>query len=154
VVKKPSAGRAPNRRGSPEAIAKRRAGRAFNLLLGSGSGRRRLDGRSQKRRERLLHELRTGKTRGSRRELKPLDVLARVNELLDLGESPSAIRKVCRGRAPAADHRALAQVVADVHRAYGFRADAYRLLGLDDTVLRAAGILDRIGAETTDPEPQ
>ena len=154
MVKKPSAGRAPNRRGSPEAIAKRRAGRAFNLLLGSGSGRRRLDGRSQKRRERLLHELRTGKTRGSRRELKPLDVLARVNELLDLGESPSAIRKVCRGRAPAADHRALAQVVADVHRAYGFRADAYRLLGLDDTVLRAAGILDRIGAETTDPEPQ
>jgi hypothetical protein len=152
VVRKPSAGRTRNRRGSPEAIAKRRAGRAFNLLLGSGSGRRRLDGRSQKRRERLLHELRTGRTRGSHTPLKPLDVLARVNELLELGESASVIRRVCRGRAPAADPSALVQVVADLHRAYGFRAEAYRLLGLDDAVLRAAGVLDHLGPETADPD--
>lgn len=150
-MRKPSAGRSPNRRGSPEAIAKRRAGRAFNVLLGSGSGRRRLDGRSQKRRERLLHELRTGKTRGSRQELKPLDVLTRVNELLELGESMSVIRKVCRGRAPAAGRAALIQVVTDLHQAYGFRADAYRLLGLDDEVLRAAGVVDGAGPDVSDP---
>ena len=78
VVKKPSGGAPSNRRGSPEAIAKRRAGRAFNVALGAGGDRRRLDGRSQKRRQRLLSELSTGRARGSRKPLKPLDVLSRI----------------------------------------------------------------------------
>lgn len=94
---KPAA-KPPNRRGSPEAIEKRRAGRFFNDVLGgrrTGDGRR--DGRTEKRRQRLLHELEKGVARGSR-ELKPLDVLQRVQELIELGEPISSIRKVAKVR--------------------------------------------------------
>ena len=141
MVRKPSGGASLNRRGSPEAIAKRRAGRAFNVLLDAGGDRRRLDGRSQKRRQRLLGELSTGRARGSRKPLKPLDVLSRISELLDLGESPAAIRKVCRPHPMPDDHPSLTRVLAQLHRAYGFRPEAYRLMGLDDELLRKAGVL-------------
>src|SRR5215813_11555497 len=70
-------GRAPNRRGSPEAIEKRRVARVFNDILGGrGASSHKLDGRTEKRRQRLLKELEAGKARGSR-ELKPLDILQR-----------------------------------------------------------------------------
>src|SRR4029079_1346699 len=85
--------RPPNRRGSPEAIEKRRVARVFNDILGGrGAAAHKLDGRTEKRRQRLLKELEAGKARGSR-ELKPLDVLQRVQELMDLGETVSSIRK-------------------------------------------------------------
>ncbi len=42
-----------------------------------------------------MKELEAGKARGSR-ELKPLDVLQRVQELMDLGEPLSSIRKVAK----------------------------------------------------------
>ena len=133
-----------NRRGSPEAIAKRRAGRAFNDLFDDRSGGP-LDGRTKKRRSRLLLELEQGNTRGSGRELKPLDVLDRVSELLDLGEPLIALKKICRPRqAPAAGVR-LVEVVRELHRAYRFRPEAYRFVGVDDAVLRAAGVL-KVGA--------
>src|SRR5262245_50389402 len=75
--------RAANRRGSPEAIEKRRVARIFNdVLSGRGAGAHKLDGRTEKRRQRLLKELEAGKARGSR-ELKPLDVLQHVQELMD-----------------------------------------------------------------------
>src|SRR5580704_16720679 len=87
-----------NRRGSPEAIAKRRAGRHFNdVLAGRGPAAPKLDGRTEKRRQRLLKELEDGKARGHR-VLKPLDVLQRVQELMDLGEPLSSIRKVAKVR--------------------------------------------------------
>ena len=96
-MKKPRPAKAPaNRRGSPEAIEKRRAARFFNDVLGGRSSAvNRLDGRTQKRRQRLLKELETGKARGTR-DLKPLDVLLRVQELLELGEGVSALRKVVK----------------------------------------------------------
>jgi hypothetical protein len=147
VGKKPNPGRPANRRGSPEAIAKRRAGRAFNVRLQGGGASTRLDGRSQKRRQRLLHELETRKSRGSRQPLKPLDVLSRVNELLDLGESPAAIRKVCRPRSPPRTDSSLVKVVADLHEAYHFRPEAYRFLGINDAVLERAGVLPASAAE-------
>jgi hypothetical protein len=131
----------PNRRGSPEAIAKRRAGRAFNDLYEAPGGGGRLDGRTAKRRERLLKELETGKARGSGRPLKALDVLARVSELLALGEPIAAIRKACRPRAAPALGGEAVQVVAELHRAYGFQPEAYRFVGLDDEVLREAGVV-------------
>ncbi len=63
-------GGATNRRGSPEAIEKRRVARVFNDILGgSGSAAGKLDGRTEKRRQRLLSELEAGKARGSRRRL-------------------------------------------------------------------------------------
>src|SRR6476620_6696778 len=97
---KADAGRArpPNRRGSPEAIEKRRVARVFNDILGGrGSASQKLDGRTEKRRQRLLKELEAGKARGSR-ELKPLDILQRVQELMDLGEPLSSFCKIAKVR--------------------------------------------------------
>lgn len=136
---------AENRRGSPEAVEKRRVARAFNDVLGGGGARAKLDGRTEKRRQRLLAELESGKARGGRRDLKPIDVLLRVQELLDLGEPLASLRKVTRGARKAGavvDAAALAPVLARLHAAYGFRPEAYRFVGLDDDVLRAAGVLD------------
>jgi hypothetical protein len=123
-----------NRRGSPEAIEKRRVARLFNDILGArGAGAHKQDGRTEKRRQRLMRELESGKVRGAR-ELKPLDVLVRVNELLELGEPLRSIRAVV---AP----EAMVEVVSRLHKAYGFRAECYRFVGVDDEVLRTAGVL-------------
>ena len=68
-----------------------------DILGGRGPTGHKLDGRTEKRRKRLLRELEAGKARGSR-ELKPLDILQRVQELMDLGEPLSSIRKVTKVR--------------------------------------------------------
>jgi hypothetical protein len=128
-----------NRRGSPEAIAKRRAGRAFNVLLDSEAAHR-LDGRTQKRRLRLIEELESGQGRGSRQPLKPLDLLSRLDELLSLGEPVAGLRGICRPLATPRDESALVRALADLHRAYGFRSEAYRLAGLSAPLLAKAGV--------------
>jgi hypothetical protein len=129
-----------NRRGSPEAIEKRRAARLFNDVLGGrGAGLHKHDGRTEKRRQRLMRELESGKVRGAR-SLKPLDVLQRVHELLELGEPLRSIRKVTKVRKSnvAAD---TVEVVSRLHKAYGFRPECYRFVGIGDDVLRSAGVL-------------
>jgi hypothetical protein len=136
-----SRSRAPNRRGSPEAIEKRRVARVFNDILGGrGAAAQRLDGRTEKRRQRLLRELEAGRARGSR-ELKPLDVLQRVQELMDLGEPLSAIRKVAKVRKSTVAPEAIVGVVERLHRAYSFRPEVYRFVGIGEEVLREAGVL-------------
>ncbi len=130
-----------NRRGSPEAIEKRRVARLFNDILGErGAGARKHDGRTEKRRQRLLRELESGKGRGER-DLKPLDVLARVNELLELGEPLKSIRKVAKVRRNSVPPEAVVDVVSRLHKAYGFRPECYRFVGVDDDVLLIAGVL-------------
>jgi len=147
---------ATNKRGSPEAIAKRRAARAFNDIL-DPSGRSRLDGRTEKRRQRLIAELSSGKTRGSGKALKPIDVLSHVTELLELGESLASIRKACRPRPPVVADALLLETLARLHRAYGFPPEAYAFLGIGEDVLRRAGVLGgksrRTTAASTDDEP-
>jgi hypothetical protein len=138
VAKKAPPPAPPNRRGSPEAIAKRRAARAFNDLLDPGKSE--LDGRTDKRRRRLLSELESGKARGSGKPLKPIDVLSHVAELLALGETLANIRKVCRPRPPLALGARQLEVLARLHRAYGFPAEAYAFLGIGEDALRRAGI--------------
>jgi len=134
-------GRPANRRGSPEAIEKRRVARVFNDILGGrGASAHKLDGRTEKRRQRLLKELEAGKARGSR-ELKPLDVLQRVQELMDLGEPLSSIRKVTKVRKSAVAPEAIVRVVERLHRAYSFRPEVYRFVGIGEDVLREAGVL-------------
>ena len=131
-----------NRRGSPEAIEKRRVARVFNDILGGrGAAAHKLDGRTEKRRQRLLKELEAGKARGSR-ELKPLDVLQRVQELMDLGEPLSSIRKVTKVRKQSVTPEAIVGVVERLHRAYSFRPEVYRFVGIGEEVLREAGVLD------------
>lgn len=133
--------RPPNRRGSPEAIEKRRIARVFNHILGGrGASANKLDGRTEKRRQRLLKELEVGKARGSH-ELKPLDVLQRVQELMDLGEPVSSIRKIAKVRKNGLPAEAIVKVVAELHRLYGFRPETYRFVGIGDDVLRDAGVL-------------
>lgn len=147
MAKTKASGKAQNRRGSPEAIEKRRAARIFNDVLGGhGPASQRLDGRTEKRRQRLLKELEDGLARGSR-ELKPLDILQRVQELMDLGEPLSAIRKVAKVRKSAiaggaeGTGAAIVDVVERLHKAYNFRPEAYRFVGIGDDVLRGAGVL-------------
>jgi hypothetical protein len=133
--------KAQNRRGSPEAIEKRRAARMFNDVLGGrGAGRHNRDGRTEKRRQRMMRELESGKIRGSR-ELKPLDVLQRVHELLQLGEPLRSIRKITKVRRSAVSPEAMIEVVGRLHKAYGFRPECYRFVGVGDDVLRGAGVL-------------
>ena len=130
-----------NRRGSPEAIEKRRVARLFNDILGGrGHGAHKRDGRTEKRRQRLMRELESGKVRGTR-EMKPLDVLQRVNELLSLGEPLSSIRKIAKVRKAAVPEESMVEVVSRLHKAYGFRPECYRFVGVGDEVLRSAGVL-------------
>jgi hypothetical protein len=134
-----------NRRGSPEAIEKRRAARQFNDVLGGrGASAQKLDGRTEKRRQRLLKELEDGVARGHR-DLKPLDVLQRVQELMDLGETLSSIRKVAKVRKTAFAPEAILGVVQRLHEAYKFRPEAYRFVGIGDDVLRGAGVIGEPG---------
>ena len=136
-----SMAKAKNRRGSPEAIEKRKAARLFNDVLGGrGGASNKLDGRTEKRRQRLLRELEQGTGRGSK-ELKPLDVLQHVHELLELGETLGSIRKVSKVKKIPLLGEGVVEVVQRLHKAYGFRPEAYRFVGLDDDVLKTAGVL-------------
>lgn len=140
--------KAQNRRGSPEAIEKRRAARLFNDVLGGrAGGNSKRDGRTEKRRQRLLRELESGKVRGSR-DLKPLDVLQRVHELLELGEPLRAIRKVAKVRKSTLPLETMVDVVSRLHKAYGFRPECYRFVGVGDDVLRSAGVLSADAAKS------
>jgi hypothetical protein len=132
----PSPGK--NRRGSPDAIKKRRAARQFNevLILGA-SGR--LDGRTEKRRQRLLAELREGK-RGAR-ALKPIDVLLNVQALLELGEIASALRKIVKPPRPLPQTDELVASTRALHRAYKFQPEVYAFVGIDGETLSRAGVL-------------
>lgn len=134
-------GKPLNKRGSPEAVEKRRVARLFNDVLGGATSSPQRDGRTEKRRQRLMKELEAGMARG-KRELKPIDVLLRVQELLELGEPMSHLRKVVKVRSlpPDATADGLVEVVARLHEAYGFRAEAYRFVGIADEVLTKAGI--------------
>jgi hypothetical protein len=139
-----------NRRGSPEAIEKRRAARMFNDVLGGrGAGGHKLDGRTEKRRQRLLRELEAGTARGG--ELKPLDVLQHVQELLELGESLGNIRKVAKPRKNIVPPESTVEVVQRLQKAYEFRIEVYRFVGIGDEVLRTAGVLS---SDPKSPRPR
>lgn len=133
--------RTTNKRGSPEAVAKRRAARKFNdIALGAGSASGRLDGRTEKRRQRLLKEVMDGQVRGF--ELKPVDMLLRLQELLDLGETLASLRKSLKARKvlPLAGE-AVEKALWQLHQAYAFPPEIYRFIGVQDETLRAAGVL-------------
>jgi hypothetical protein len=130
-----------NRRGSAEAVEKRRAGRRFNDLLSGGAAQG--DGRTEKRRARMLEELRTGQLRASGRELKPLDVLVRVDALLGLGETLASIRKAMKPPRPIPPTDEIVETVRRLHEAYGFNPSSYAFAGIDVGVLKRAGIRER-----------
>jgi hypothetical protein len=128
------------RRASPEAVEKRRAARMFNQAL-LGDTRPARDGRTERRRKRLLKELADGVARGGKRELKPIDVLSRVQELLVLGEPLASIRKACPRPRPVEITEEIVEGLRRIHRAYTFPVEAYAFVGLAEEALREAGVL-------------
>lgn len=130
----------PTRRGSPDVVEKRRAARAFNdLLLGRRPSAD--DGRTARRRRRLLEELAAGKARGGKRELTPVDVLSRVQELLELGEPLAQLRETCPARPPVASSPEIVDGLRRIHAAYGFRPEVYAFVGVGPALLREAGLV-------------
>lgn len=127
-------------RGSPEAVEKRRAARALNTIFAEGQGASRgLDGRTEKRRRRLIAELKDGR-RG--KPLKPIDVLTHASELLELGETLPSLRK--QGVKPIASPATveLRDAALRVQSAYGLHPDVFELIGVQ---LDARGVLDGDG---------
>jgi len=116
-------------RGSPEAVEKRRAARRLNTLITGGArATAHLDGRTEKRRKRLIRELKEGR-RGV--ALKPIDVVTHVNELMELGET---LRSIKRQGVKARKLDLTPDIIATAERtqaAYGFDPDAWKMLGID-----------------------
>jgi hypothetical protein len=120
-------------------VEKRRLARAFNaMVLGGGAKAR--DGRTEKRRARLLQELGDGLARG-KRALSPIDVLVRVQALLDLDEPLGSIRKVCPVRHRVEPSDELVATLRRLHAAYGFSAAAYGFVGVEREALERAGVV-------------
>lgn len=133
VARKESGGR-----GSAEAIEKRRVARQLNTLFGGpGNPAGKLDGRTEKRRQRLLKELKEGR---AGQALKPIEIVCHANELLSLGETLSSIRKngVKAARVDLVDTGEKAETVLRAQEAYGFRPEVWKLLGIDLAELEPA----------------
>lgn len=120
--------KAATKRGSPEAIAKRKVARALNQLF-SEAGESPLDGRTLKRKRRLIEQLTKGK---HGKPLKALEVLVHANELLSLGESLSSLRKL-KPQLPATPPvtEEATAIYLETQKNYGFDPKAWRLLGID-----------------------
>ncbi|MBK8251788.1 MAG: hypothetical protein IPK82_03865 [Polyangiaceae bacterium] len=139
AVSSPPKKQSVNKRGSADAIAKRRAARAFNeMVLGPTS--REGDGRTERKRRRMLKELADGAT-GSGQELKPMDVLLRVQWLLNMGETVESLKKVRPQSITVKVTDALINGVKQLNDAYDFAPEVYRFVGIDDNVLVAAGVV-------------
>lgn len=115
-------------RGSPEAVEKRRSARALNTLFAQRQGAGGLDGRTEKRRRRLIQELKEGR-RG--KPLKPIDVLTHAAELFELGETLASLKKHGVRSLSAPDTPELREAAQRVRAAYGIPGDAFKLIGLD-----------------------
>lgn len=118
-----------NKRGSPEAVAKRRAARALNRLFEEGGSSTSLDGRTLKRKKRLLDELKKGR---KGKPLKALEVLTHSTELLKLGETLTSLRKMkpLLPPTPSLDGDGI-EIILTTQDSYGFDPRAWKLLGVD-----------------------
>jgi len=118
-------------RGSAEAIEKRRVARQLNTLFGAnGSQAGKLDGRTEKRRQRLLKELKEGK-RGQ--PLKPIEIITHASELLDMGETLASIRKngLKANKIELEGQEEKVEAVRRAQEAYQFHPEVWKLLGID-----------------------
>lgn len=122
-------GKKETRRGSPEAIAKRRAARALNTLFDESNVAAAVDGRTAKRRRRIVKELQEGR-KGE--PLKAHEVLSYVTELLEAGETLTGIRKL-KPRVPPAPPLTAETVnaIRSTQESYNFDPRAWKVLGVD-----------------------
>ena len=115
-------------RGSKEAIEKRRVARQLNALLTGGSSKKpKLDGRTEARRKRLVKELKEGK-RG--KALGPIKVVQHTNDLLEIGETISSLKKQGVKPRKTEINDEIAEIVKRAQSAYEFHPNAWRMLGL------------------------
>lgn len=131
-----------NRRGSPEAVEKRRLARKLNALLAQTPAEPHGDGRTERRRQRLRNELTEG-TRDPIHGLKPIEVLQHVHDLLELGDTVESLREIVTIHPkPHIDAAAARALIESLQRSYNFRPEAYGFLGLSPETLAALpGIL-------------
>lgn len=125
------------RRGRPEAIAKRQAARSLNAMFASVPTTTGMDGRTLKRKKRLIQELKEGK---GGEPLKAHEVLAHANELFGYGVTLSSLRKM-KPRLPPTPPLTpeTIETIKATQEAYSFHPNAWKLLGLDIDALDAAG---------------
>lgn len=105
-----------------------------------------MDRRTAKRLERYRVELKNGKKSGDK-DLTPLDVATRVNELLKHGDRMTAIRKLCKPRVVEYNEVTLVGVLKEMHPIYQFRPEAYRHAGVRNETLVGAEILAEMPAK-------
>jgi hypothetical protein len=118
----------PGGRGSKEAVQKRRAARNLNTILTGGSRvTHKLDGRTEKRRQRLVSELIHGR---SGRALKPIDFVNHVNELLELGESVSSLKKQGVKARKTELTPEIEAAIKWTQEAYEFDPNAWKMIGV------------------------
>lgn len=117
-------------RGSPEAVEKRRAARALNTIYARASGAPGpRDGRTEKRRRRLIQELKDGR-RG--KPLKPIDVLTHASELFELGETLASLKKQGVRPIAAPNTAEMIEAARRVMAAYGMKhPEVFTLIGLE-----------------------
>jgi len=120
-------GRDSGGRASPGAAAKRRAARRLNDVVEQAQRLSKLDGRTEKRRQRLIGQLTEGRD-GER--LSAIDAVHSLHELLEMGETLPSLRK--QGvRARRVPRRAeVLEAVEEAQAAYGFRDEAWWILGI------------------------
>lgn len=125
MAKSKKSAKAASGRGSPEAVEKRRLARRLNsVLLGGGSAESKRDGRTEKRRLRLIEELKSDDG------LKPLEVLMNVKELLEIGESIASIKKQGgKARKLGLDATKIT-AIEQAQATYKFPIEAWRFLGI------------------------
>lgn len=121
-----SSAKDPGGRASPEAIEKRRVARELNSLIAGDAPK--VDGRTERRRKRLLKELRKPEE-----GLKPIERVQKASELLELGETFASLRKQGAVVVKTEDTKELWALVKRAQVAYEFAPEAWRILGLKVT---------------------
>lgn len=119
---------AKNGRGSPEAVEKRRVARQLNALISGkkSAASAKLDGRSARKRDRVFADLKE-------KNLKPIEVLTRVADLMEMGETAASIKKA--GVRPlktafSANTEEARAAVMSVQKAYNFPPSAWKFIGV------------------------
>lgn len=106
-----------------------------------------MDGRTLKRKKRLLRELKEGQ---NGKPLKALDVLQHTNELLRLGESISSLRKLKpMTPAPPPMTDEVVATIRETQASYAFDPRAWKVLGVDPSILN--GVVNGNGKSHSEP---
>lgn len=104
-----------------------------------GLGSRGPDGRTERKRRRLLQEFAEGRT-ASGAPLKPIDVLLHAQALLDLGEALATLEEARPAPEALPATEELCERVRALHAAYALRREVYRFVGVGDVTLARAGV--------------